>query len=158
MRLSRNVRLFLGGLIASSLGACASGPDKQDPLVALAAEDKEEPQSTQPVEPPVDPAPGDAKRSDDGTVTFGRGMSRPTQFSGPSPSLPPKAIENHISGQWMARCVITETGSVEECKVIKGLPHSDAHLLQILQSQTYTPVIYEGKPQRVYYTFKITFR
>jgi Gram-negative bacterial TonB protein C-terminal len=154
MRLSRYVRLFLGGLIASILGACASGPDKQDPLDALAAEDRH---AAAP-EPPVDPAASDAERMGDGAVPFGKEMAPPTQMSGPSPSLPPKAIESHVSGQWIARCIITETGSVEGCKVVKGLSYSDAHLLQIIQAQKYTPVIYQGKPHRVFYTFKITFR
>ncbi len=154
MRLSRNVRLFLGGLVASGLGACASGPDKPDPLDALAAEDR---QAAEP-EPPVDPVASDAERMGDGTIPFGKEMTRPTQFSGPTPSLPPRAIEDRIMGVWVARCIITETGSVEGCKIVKGLKHSNAHLLQVIQAQKYTPVIYEGKPQRVFYTFKITFR
>jgi hypothetical protein len=85
-------------------------------------------------------------------------MTRPSQTGGPTPSLPPAAVAAHVSGVFIARCVITETGAVEGCSLVKGLPHSDEHILRSLQQQKYTPVIFEGKPQRVYYTFKITFK
>ena len=137
--------------LASSLFACASGPDNPDPLTALGAEDGE-------TEAPVDDTATDAERSGDGTIPFGHGMERPTQSSGPTPSIPPEGLRHRVTGVWMARCIITETGSVEACKIIKGLKYSNAHILHIVLKQKYTPVIYEGKPQRVFYTFKITFK
>lgn len=145
---TRSCRIAAGCFLLSNLLACASGPDKPDPLTALAAEDEQ----------PVDATASDAERSGDGTIPFEKGMNRPGQIAGPSPSLPPQAIAEHVTGTWIARCVITETGSVEGCKIVKGLRLSDAHLLQIIQAQKYSPVVFEGKPQRVFYTFKITFR
>jgi hypothetical protein len=59
---------------------------------------------------------------------------------------------------FIARCRITESGGVDSCSVVKGLPHSDEHILRSLQAQKYTPVIFEGKPQAVWYTFKIVFK
>lgn len=85
-------------------------------------------------------------------------MTRPSQTGGPSPSLPPAAVAAHVSGVHIARCRITETGSVDSCSVVKGLPHSDEHILRILQQQKYTPVIFEGRPVAVWYTFKTTFK
>lgn len=74
------------------------------------------------------------------------------------PSLPPAAIAAHVSGVFIARCRITESGAVDSCSVIKGLPHADDHVLRTLQQQRYTPVIFEGKPQSVWYTFKVVFK
>lgn len=140
---------FIGiciALVSLSLASCASGPQKQDPLDALDAEDSEESVS-------------DAESSADGSIPFREAeMTRPGQIGGPSFSIPPRAIEKRVKGVWVARCVITETGSVEGCRILKSLPESNAHLLQILRAQKYAPVMYKGNPQRVFYTFKITFK
>jgi TonB family protein len=64
----------------------------------------------------------------------------------------------HVTGIFIARCRITESGSVDSCSVVKGLPHMDDHVVRTLQQQKFTPVIFEGKPQAVWYTFKITFK
>ncbi|HMY18249.1 MAG TPA: energy transducer TonB [Polyangium sp.] len=143
---------FLPAYLATTLTACASGPEKPDTLAVMLAEDEEKKSEA------ASEAAADAKLNDDKAVPFRPGLTRPMQIGGPTPSLPPEAIAQHVTGTWIARCVITETGSVEQCKIVKGLRDSNAHLLQILKAQKYKPVMYDGVPQRVFYTFKITFK
>ena len=50
---------------------------------------------------------------------------------------------------------ITRDGDVENCKIIKGLPHMDEAVLQTLETWRYTPVRYQGKPISVSYTFNV---
>lgn len=140
--------LFLPAYLVTMLTACASGPEKPDPLAALLAEDEDKNAE----------AAADARLNDDKAIPFRPGLTRPTQIGGPTPSLPPAAIQQRVTGTWIARCVITETGSVEQCEIVKGLRDSNAHLLQNLKAQRYTPVMLDGVPQRVRYTFKTTFR
>lgn len=138
------------------VGACASSPDQPDPLTAL-ADDGDREKVAAPTEADLGKADAELGQGEK-TIPFGKGMTRPYQVSGPAPSLPPAAIANHVTGMWIARCAMTETGDIEDCKIIKGLRDSNAHLLHIIKAQKYTPVMYEGRPQRVFYTFKITFK
>jgi hypothetical protein len=55
----------------------------------------------------------------------------------------------------IVRCVITESGAVEGCSVIKGLPHMNEAVVRNLTSSRYSPVMFEGRAQRVNYTFTI---
>lgn len=91
----------------------------------------------------------------DSPIPFGAGMTRPKQISGPSVA---EGITVQVSDFWVGRCVIKEDGTVTECHVLKSLPGIDKALLRNLEAQKYTPVIYQDKPQRVYYTFKVKFK
>lgn len=88
-------------------------------------------------------------------INFGMGMTRPTQVSGPPVSA---GITIQTTGLWIGRCIIKEDGSVTECNVIKGLPNVDKLLVRNLEAQKYTPVLYQGQAQRVYYMFKVNFK
>lgn len=123
-------------LVSLSVVSCASGPQRQDPLEALDAED--------------DASNGPPKEF--------RNCTAPKQIGGPAPSLPAKAIANHVTGVWVARCTITEEGSVEGCAIVKGLPDSDEHLLQIFHAQKYRPVFCDDNARRTKYTFKVRFK
>jgi len=90
-----------------------------------------------------------------GPTSFGTGMTRPIQISGPPVTA---GIKGQTPGLWVGRCIITEDGAITECKVIRSLPMIDAQLIRNLEAQKYSPVTYQGKPQRVYYTFKIIFK
>lgn len=91
----------------------------------------------------------------DEPTPFGTGMTRPVQISGPPVN---QGLVGVTPGNWVARCIIKEDGSVVECRVIRGMPGIDDQLVRNLQAQKYTPVTYQGKPQRVYYSFVIRFR
>lgn len=133
-----------------SLG-CASRPAKPDSLTALNGEDGE-------TEGSIDESSTEDERSGDGGIRSWQGATRPEQISGPVPSLSPAAISAHVSGVWVARCTITDEGLIRNCKILKGLPHTDEYTLRLLQAQRYKPVMFEGKPQSVRYTFVVRFR
>lgn len=64
-----------------------------------------------------------------------------------------------IDGVLIARCVITEEGNVEQCKIIQNpFATKNDDFVAVLQAQEFTPVVFEGKPQRVDYTFRIRFK
>lgn len=63
-----------------------------------------------------------------------------------------------VDGMMIARCVINEEGSVEQCKIIKNpFAVKNEDFAAVLQAQKFSPVVFEGKPQRVSYTFRIRF-
>jgi protein TonB len=66
-----------------------------------------------------------------------------------------EALAAHVTGLLIARCTITRDGEIENCKIIKGLPHMNEAVLQTLETWRYTPVRYQGKPISVIYTFNI---
>ncbi len=50
---------------------------------------------------------------------------------------------------------LTLEGTVQGCRILKGLPHMDEAVLQALHSRRYRPVMYQGKPVTVSYTFNM---
>lgn len=85
-----------------------------------------------------------------------QGMTMPQRLSGADPSYTREALEAGVEGTLLARCVITTSGTVEGCRILKGLPHLNEAVLETLRHQRYTPVTIHGKPVAVNYLF--TFR
>ncbi len=92
------------------------------------------------------------------TLSFGEGMTAPVMQGGANPIYPREALEAKVEGKVIAKCTITETGSLVECRIIKSLPFMDGPVLAALASRHYSPVMFQGHPQRVYYTFPFTFK
>jgi protein TonB len=88
-------------------------------------------------------------------VPFGSGMSPPQLLSSGTLQYTREALAAHVSGTAVAKCVITRTGEVEDCRIIKGQPHMDEAVLEHLYSRRYSPVLYQGKPVAVSYVFTI---
>lgn len=82
-------------------------------------------------------------------------MEPPKLITGASIQYTREALEAHVSGLLIARCTITREGDVENCKIIKGLPHMNEAILDALATRRYTPVQYQGKPISVTYTFNV---
>jgi len=82
-------------------------------------------------------------------IPFGSGMVRPTVTSPPDFRLTREAAAARISGKVLLKCVINTDGSVSDCKIMKGLPYMDQAVLTGMRSARYTPVMYQGHPQRV---------
>ncbi|MDY7230825.1 energy transducer TonB [Hyalangium rubrum] len=91
----------------------------------------------------------------DETVPFGQGMKPPKLVSGAPIQYTREALEASVRGMLVAKCVITREGEVENCKVIKGLPHMDVAVLSALETRQYSPVMWQGKPISVSYMFNI---
>jgi protein TonB len=88
-------------------------------------------------------------------LPFGAGMTRPERLSGPSPQYTREALEAHVQGLMIIKCVITTEGKVEKCRIIKSLPHMEQAALDALYAARYKPVTFQGRTVQVDYTFNI---
>ncbi len=84
-------------------------------------------------------------------------LARPVFVSGEKLKYPREALCNRVEGEMVVRCVITEKGNVEQCKVLKTVPYMEKMAVETLQSQRVTPVMFKGKPVRVNYVFNLKF-
>lgn len=89
------------------------------------------------------------------TLPFGAGMTRPERISGPIPLYTKEALEKRVEGLMVVKCVITLQGEVRQCRIIQPLPFMEAAVLDALYQSRYKPVMLEGKPIQVDYTFNI---
>ena len=91
-------------------------------------------------------------------LPFGAGMTRPQQIVGGPPGYTPQAMVARVEGKLLVRCVITITGEVQNCNVIKGLPMLDQVVLDTLRKSRFTPVTFQGHPVAVQYLFTFNFK
>lgn len=98
--------------------------------------------------------PGGPSGGGEGVEIFTDGMTRPVQLEGRDPQYTREALEAHVEGNIIARCVITTQGRIENCRIIKGLPHMNQAVLEALATKRYTPVMYQGRPVAVQYVFE----
>lgn len=91
-------------------------------------------------------------------LPFGPGMTRPQPISGTPPTYSREARAARVEGKVIVRCLITATGEVRNCQVIKGVPMLTELVLASLQSSRFTPVHYQGHPQAVNYIFPFNFK
>lgn len=100
----------------------------------------------------------DAKRNDT-SATSPPAPGNSARFTKPDGSPMNVAADGSlVEGVVVARCVINEEGNVEQCEIIQN-PFATANedFVAVLQAQRVTPVVFEGKPQRVNYTFRTRF-
>jgi len=88
-------------------------------------------------------------------LPFGDGMTRPKLVDMTPPQYTREAREANVKGLFLAKCVITVSGSLQNCRVVKGLPHMDQAVLSALARWRYSPVIYQGKPVAVDYVIQV---
>jgi protein TonB len=89
-------------------------------------------------------------------LPFGDGMTRPI----PSPdNVPPRytreALEAKIEGLMLVKCVITTEGHLENCRIIKPLPHMAEAVLTALKAWRFAPVMFQGRPVSVDYVIPV---
>jgi TonB family protein len=114
--------------------------------------------SAAPPRPGPTPAPS-APQPPPGTILpFAEGMTRPVLLRGTKPDYTPAARAAGTEGTVIARCIITATGNVRDCKLIKSLPLLGQVVLDALSTQVYSPVLLAGKPIDVFYALTFKFR
>jgi TonB family protein len=91
-------------------------------------------------------------------VEFGPGMIAPKFISGPDPEYTPQAVDHEVSGEVLAKCVISIEGSVHDCRVLKGQPFMDRAVVDALEHRKYSPALQGGKPITVDYTFRVSLK
>jgi TonB family protein len=79
----------------------------------------------------------------------------PVLLSAPDVVLSPAARRSGVEGTILVRCVITATGSVDSCEVLKGLPLADAAVLAALRARQYKPALVEGRAVSIRHLFTI---
>ncbi len=82
-------------------------------------------------------------------------MKRPERLSGREPQLTPEARAERVRGTALIRCVVTSEGRVTGCRPLNSLPHMEQELLEALSTWRVTPILVQGKPVDVDYTFVI---
>ncbi len=88
-------------------------------------------------------------------LPFGEGMTRPEQTEGRDPVYTREALEAHVEGLMLVKCVVTVEGRLENCRIIKSLPHMDQAVLEALATKRFKPLTYQGRPVAVDYVFPI---
>ena len=73
-------------------------------------------------------------------------------------TTPVRRSRPSVEGLMIVRCVITAEGKVQNCRIIKPLPHMEQAVLSWLTQSKYTPVTFQGKPQQVGYVFNFKLR
>ncbi|WP_257459143.1 energy transducer TonB [Archangium lipolyticum] len=92
-------------------------------------------------------------------IPFGAGMTPPQLISEGAPiQYTREAVEARVSGLVIARCTITREGDIENCRIIKGLPHMDDAVLSSLTTRRYRPVSFQGRNVSVSYIFNVKIR
>jgi len=77
---------------------------------------------------------------------------------GPYPGYTPEALQNHVQGCMVIKCLITSEGRVRDCQALEPLAGLTAPAIDRLQRQIYESPICDGKPADMDYTFRISFR
>lgn len=99
---------------------------------------------------------GSTRAGNDVTVLpFTDGMTRPKLLDMVEPQYTREARDANVKGLFLAKCVITTAGTLQKCRVVKGLPMMDQAVLSALARWRYTPVIYQGKPVAVEYVIQV---
>jgi TonB family protein len=88
-------------------------------------------------------------------LPFTDGMTRPKLLDMVAPQYTREARDANVKGLFLAKCVITTSGALQKCRVVKGLPMMDQAVLSALARWRYSPVIYQGKPVAVDYVIQV---
>jgi len=139
-----------GAPIAAATSAAAEPGPAATPAAAPAALPSLE-APTAPVAAPAPAAPVAAAPT--GVVRFEDGMTRPTPISAVAPAYTREALEAKVEGTVIAKCVVTTSGALTGCRIVKGVAHMDQAVLNALSASKYQPALLQGKPVAVDYVF-----
>jgi protein TonB len=85
-------------------------------------------------------------------------MERPNIVKQVPPIYPRELMGQRVEATLLVKCVITEDGSLTNCRILKGVPYLNEAVLAAVEKWKYTPVVFEGHPVRVDYTITIHVR
>ena len=88
-------------------------------------------------------------------LAFGEGMTRPERISGADPVYTREALEAHVQGLMIVKCIIAVDGRLSNCRIIKPLPFMEKAVLDALSTRRYKPVTFQGRPITCDYVFNI---
>ncbi|RJS27914.1 energy transducer TonB [Corallococcus sp. H22C18031201] len=91
-------------------------------------------------------------------LPFGAAMTPPVRQGGEPLAYTHEALAARVEGSLVVKCVITDTGSVHKCRIIKGLPFMNEAVVEALESWHYSPVLFQGRPVSVSYVFNLKLK
>ena len=91
-------------------------------------------------------------------LPFGEGMTRPVSISPDEIQYTREAREAKVAGTMIVRCLITTEGSLQNCRIMKSVPMMDEAVLSALARHRGAPVMYQGHPVSVEYTYTIRLK
>lgn len=99
--------------------------------------------------PPVAPS---------GPIHVGGDVQAPEKIRAPSPQYTEIARKARIQGVVIVQAIIGTDGSVQNVKLLKGLPMGlDKAAMDAVKSWTFKPATLNGKPVAVYYNLTVNF-
>ncbi len=75
--------------------------------------------------------------------------------SSPATECTDEAKAAGITGRAVFHCIVTQEGEVEGCIVKKPVPLMTERLREALEASRYQPILHDGKPVQVAYTFTL---
>ncbi len=93
-----------------------------------------------------------------GVMRFEDGMTRPTPTNAVAPAYTREALEAKVEGTVIAKCVVTTSGALTGCRIVKSVPHMDQAVLNALSASKYQPATLQGKPVAVDYVFTMRLK
>jgi periplasmic protein TonB len=92
-------------------------------------------------------------------ISWNSKLERPVLVGGRAqPEYPRNAMLQRREGVVNARCRITTEGFVRDCRILSGDVMLQETTLETLAAQRYKPLVFEGAPVAVWYTFRFTFK
>lgn len=91
-------------------------------------------------------------------MTFQPEMTKPLRIGGTDPIYPMSARMRGVSGTVVMRCVITEKGLTQNCKILKSPAYLDVAVLDAARTWRFTPITRQGRPVSANYVFQIKFK
>ena len=88
-------------------------------------------------------------------IPFGEGMTKPERLEGADPSYSREALEARVEGLMVVKCVISTSGRLDNCRIIKPLPHMEQPVLSAMSTWRYRPVSFQGRAVNVDYVFYV---
>ncbi|HEU4535495.1 MAG TPA: TonB family protein, partial [Polyangiaceae bacterium] len=131
------------------------GPARAAPAAAAAAAATPAPEAVSAAAAPKAAEPGPAAPKAGTVLPFGPEMTRPTLLAGAAPAYPREALVAGVEGTMVVRCTINTAGSLQNCRILKGLPFMEKPVLEAMATRKYTPVMLRGAPVAVEYVFTL---
>jgi TonB family protein len=79
----------------------------------------------------------------------------PVLVSGAVPEYTKEALENRVEGNVAAKCLITATGEVTGCRIVRSLPLMDQAVLDAIATWRCKPALRRGEPVAVEHVFNL---
>ena len=82
-------------------------------------------------------------------------MQRPKPVSGEALRLPEEILDSGVHGLLIVKCLITKSGSLEDCCMVKGVDGLTGLVFDAVRRRRYEPAKVHGEPVDLRYVFNV---